>query len=69
MVQRPSCDVFGAFEEAGLEDEDKIREIGTRYRDTILASGGGRAPMKVFEDFRGRGPTTEAFLRQKGLAR
>ncbi|MDP7034845.1 MAG: M3 family metallopeptidase [Planctomycetota bacterium] len=62
-----ASDVFGAFEEAGLDDEAKIREVGKRYRETILACGGGRDPMSVFQDFRGRKPTTEAFLRQHGL--
>ena len=57
------ADAFAAFEEAGLEDEDAMATLGRRYRDTILACGGGRDPMKVFHDFRGRGPSTEALLR------
>lgn len=63
-----SADVFGAFEEAGLEDEEMVKTIGRRYRDSILALGGGRHPMDVFKDFRGRGPDTGALLRQRGLA-
>ena len=62
-----SADAFAAFEEAGLEDEAAIAALGRRYRDTILACGGGRAPMKVFHDFRGREPRTDALLRQSGL--
>jgi oligopeptidase A len=63
-----SADAFGAFEEAGLEDEAKVREQGRKFRDTILALGGGRHPMDVFKDFRGREPDTKALLRQQGLS-
>jgi oligopeptidase A len=62
-----SADAFAAFEEAGLGDETAMAEWGRRYRDTILACGGGRDPMKVFHDFRGREPSTEALLRHSGL--
>lgn len=62
-----SADAFAAFEETGLENETAIAELGRRYRDTLLASGGGRHPMTVFHDFRGRGPRTEALLRHSGF--
>ena len=62
-----SADAFAAFEEVGLENEAGIAELGRRYRDTILACGGGRDPMNVFHDFRGRAPTTDALLRHSGL--
>ncbi len=64
-----SADAFAAFEEAGLDDEEAIRETGRRYRDTVLALGGSRAPMEVFKAFRGREPRTEALLRHAGLLR
>jgi len=63
-----SADAFGAFEEAGLEDAAAVASTGRRFRDTVLALGGSRHPMEVFEAFRGRKPTTEALLRQSGLA-
>ncbi|MCD4690628.1 M3 family peptidase, partial [bacterium] len=63
-----SADAFAAFEEAGLDNEDKVRELGRRFRDTVLALGGGRHPMDIFRDFRGREPSTEALLRHNGLA-
>ena len=63
-----SADAFAAFEEAGLDDEGAVRETGRRYRETVLALGGSRPPMEVFEDFRGRAPTTAALLRHSGLA-
>ncbi len=64
-----SADAFSAFEEAGLDDASAVSETGRKFRDTILAMGGGRHPMKVFLDFRGREPSTEALLRHSGLAK
>lgn len=63
-----SADAFSAFEEVGLEDDAAIAEIGRRFRDTVLASGGGQHPMEVFKTFRGREPSTQALLRHRGLA-
>lgn len=63
-----SADAFAAFEEAGLDDDDALAETGRRFRETVLASGGSRDPMQVFEDFRGRAPSTEPLLRHNGLA-
>jgi oligopeptidase A len=62
-----SADAFAAFEEAGLDDESAVAEIGRKFRDTVLAEGGSRHPMEVYESFRGRKPTTEALLRHSGL--
>ena len=44
-----SADAFSAFEEAGLDDDSKVQETGHRFRDTVLALGGGRAPDLVFK--------------------
>jgi oligopeptidase A len=63
-----SADAFGAFEEAGLDDEVAVQRTGKRYRDTILALGGGTHPLDVFRQFRGRAPTIQALLRNTGLA-
>ncbi|MEW6495197.1 MAG: M3 family metallopeptidase, partial [Cyanobacteriota bacterium] len=60
-------DAFAAFEEVGLDNEDAIAATGKRYRDTVLALGGGVHPMDVFKAFRGREPSTEALLRHSGL--
>jgi oligopeptidase A len=62
-----SADAFGAFEDAGLEDEARVAEVGARFRDTVLALGGSVHPQEVFAQFRGRGPSTEALLRHAGL--
>lgn len=62
-----SADAFSAFEEAGLNDEAAVEETGRRFRETVLALGGGRDPMDVFKDFRGREPQPDALLRHSGL--
>jgi oligopeptidase A len=62
-----SADAFAAFEEVGLENVDALKKTGRRYRDTILALGGGEHPMDVFIKFRGRKPSTTALLRHSGL--
>lgn len=62
-----SADAFGAFEDAGLDNEEAVRRTGRKFRDTVLSLGGSRHPMDVFRDFRGRDPQVEALLRQAGL--
>ena len=64
-----SADAFGAFEDAGLENEEQVRTTGRRFRATILSQGGSRHPSLVFRDFRGRDPNPEALLRQCGLSK
>jgi len=62
-----SADAFAAFEEVGLDNETAVADTGKRYRDTVLALGGGVPPMEVFKQFRGREPSTEPLLRHSGL--
>ena len=62
-----SADAFGAFEEAGLDDEAAIEAMGRKFRDTVLSQGGSRHPMAIFRDFRGREPSTEALKRHTNL--
>jgi oligopeptidase A len=57
-----SADAFAAFEEAGFAPE-----TGRRFRDAILAQGGSRRAMVLFESFRRRKPTVDALLRQGGF--
>jgi oligopeptidase A len=63
-----SADAFGAFEDAGLDDEQAVAGIGRRFRDTVLAQGGSRHPMDIFREFRGREPDPNALLRHSGLS-
>ena len=46
-----SADAFSAFEEAGLDNEDQMKEIGKKFRETVLSLGGGVPPMEVFKRF------------------
>ena len=62
-----SADVYGAFEEAGLEDGAKVRELGGRLGDTIFGLGGSVSAYEAFRLFRGREPSIDALLRQQGL--
>ena len=62
-----SADAFAAFEEAGLDNAVQVAAIGQRFRDTVLALGGGTDPATVFRTFRGRDPSTAALIRHTGL--
>jgi len=62
-----AADTFSAFEEAGLDDEQAIQQVGRRFRETVLAQGGSRHPMELFKEFRGREPDPQALLQQTGL--
>ncbi len=62
-----SADAFSAFTEVGLENEEAVKDVGMRYRKTILAQGGSQHPMDVYKEFRGREPSIEPLLRQDGL--
>jgi oligopeptidase A len=64
-----SADAYGAFEEAEAKGgNEAVVNVGQRYRDTILALGGGTPPRQVWTEFRGR-PTVDvnALLRHSGL--
>jgi len=62
-----SADAFAVFEEIGLDNEEGVQAAGRKFRDTVLALGGGRPPADVFRDFRGRDPSPEALLRHNNL--
>jgi oligopeptidase A len=62
-----SADAFAAFEEAGLDNDRAVTELGRHFRATVLSLGGSRHPMDVFKRFRGRAPTRDALLRHNGL--
>jgi len=62
-----SADVFSAFEEIDLNDPSQVAEMGRKFRDTVLAKGGGEHPAEVFREFRGRDPIPDALLRHSGI--
>ena len=59
---------LGAFEDVGLDNQEGVKAVGRKFRDTVLALGGGVAPTEVFEQSRGRQPSPEALLRHNVLA-
>ena len=62
-----SLDAFSAFEEVGLDNDEKVKEMGMKFRKTILAKGGGTNPLKVFKEFRGRDTNSDAYMKNYGL--
>ena len=62
-----SADCYGAFEEAGLDDDDAVHAAGRKYRETVFALGGSKSALDVFREFRGRDPEIAALMRQQGL--
>jgi oligopeptidase A len=62
-----SADIFSAFEMVGLKNTEQVKALGKKFRNTYLALGGSVEPMKIFNDFMGREPSTEALLRHNNL--
>lgn len=62
-----SADAFSKFEEANLEDQTEIQNVGMEFRNSVLALGGSLHPMDVFKQFRGREPRVDALLKHSGL--
>jgi oligopeptidase A len=62
-----AADAFSAFQDGGLKNSTNLKVTGQRFASTFFALGGGRAPAKVFKDFRGRSQSTTAMLRYNGL--
>jgi oligopeptidase A len=57
------ADAYGRFKEDGVLS----RRVGLEFRTKVLAVGDSRDPAEVFEDFRGRPPSTDALLQRLGL--
>lgn len=64
-----SADAYAAFEEEKeANGQQGIVSMGQRYRDTVLALGGGTPPQQVWKEFRGRDNVdVKALLRHTGL--
>jgi oligopeptidase A len=58
-----SADAYSLFEESGVLNP----EVGSQFRNEILAMGGSRDAMASFVAFRGRKPSIDALLRHHGL--
>ena len=63
-----SADAFSMFEEAGLDNHEEIKDIGKKFKNTILSLGGSLSPLEIFILFRGREPKTDSLIRQLGLS-
>jgi len=57
------ADAFMAFQETSLFDQ----ETAARYREEILSKGGTRPGMELYQNFRGREPSIEPLLENRGL--
>ncbi len=62
-----AADAFGAFNEVGLDNEEAVRSIAIRFRDTVLALGGSLPADEVYRRFRGRDAAPDALLQKQGL--
>ena len=58
-----SADAYSLFEESGVLSA----VAGARFRDEVLARGGGRTALESFVAFRGRAPQIDALLRHNGM--
>jgi oligopeptidase A len=58
-----SADAFSLFEAKGIFNQ----QTGQQFLQTILQKGGSEEPLKLFVDFRGREPETDALLRHSGI--
>ena len=56
-------DMFSVFEKNGIMNE----EVGKRYRQVILSKGGSEKEINMVEEFLGRQPNDEAYLKSLGL--
>ncbi len=56
-------DAYQAFKETSLFDQD----VASRYREHILSKGGTKPGMELYEAFRGRTPSIDALLENRGL--
>ena len=62
-----AADAFGAFREVGLDNDDGLRAVARRFRETVLGLGGSRPAAEVYRMFRGRDATPDALLADQGL--
>ena len=58
-----SSDAFSRFAEEGIFNQ----QVGADFLHTILEQGGSKEPMDLFVQFRGRKPTIDALLEERGI--
>ena len=57
-------DAFEAFKESG---DIYNKEIATKFRSCVLEKGGSKDAMELYTDFRGKEPSIEPLLKNRGL--
>ena len=64
-----SADAYGLFEENAANNPEGVMnaDIGSRFKQEILAMGGSRPALESFMAFRGREPQMDALLRHNGM--
>jgi peptidyl-dipeptidase Dcp len=58
------ADAYRAFKESG---DIFNRQVATKFRKSILEKGGTKDAMQLYKDFRGKEPTIDALLEDRGL--
>jgi len=58
-----SADDFSRFEEEGIFN----KKVGMDFLHSILEQGGSQEPMDLFVQFRGRKPSIDALLKERGI--
>ncbi|KAL3876262.1 hypothetical protein ACJMK2_034130 [Sinanodonta woodiana] len=61
-----AADIFEAFQDVGLENDEMISHLGKSFKDTFLSLGGGVPAGEVFRRFRGRDPSVDALKKLYG---
>lgn len=64
--QMMAADIYSAFQEV-RGDDDQVKEIAMRFKETFLSLGGSVPAGEVFRRFRGRDPNSKALLKNLGL--
>lgn len=62
-----AADLYDAFDEIPEGDEQQLKEIGSRFRETFLALGSSYPTCETFRRFRGRDPSAKALLKHLNL--
>ena len=63
-----AADMFSAFLENGIENDQTIREFGRHLRKTLYSKGGSEHPSEIFRQFRKRDPQIKPMLERLGLS-
>jgi oligopeptidase A len=57
-----AADIYSMFQEAGVENQDKMRELGLRLHKIMIEPGGLLDGQAAFSEFRGRDMAPDAMF-------